>query len=178
MQTSKVIALKLISAPPNQVPISVARNGEFTVKWQRKEGMSESLSSSWSVGWVPVQKGQQQSHSSLVGQTLAALQHCSSAGADLEDMGSPTDRGSPAAAAARCCDESVILRQAQTPVGDVGSLQQSQGRQHLTQEIPDDLLALGLLPQRPPPGTGLHHRGPLQYELPSLQLIRDDLRGV
>ena len=70
MQKSKLIALKLISAPIDQIPISVARNGEFTVRWQRKEGMSESLSSSWSVGWVPVQKGQQQSHSSLVGQTL------------------------------------------------------------------------------------------------------------
>jgi len=32
------------------------------------------------------------------------------------------------------------------PVSDVGSLQDSQGRQHLTQQIPDDLLAFGLPP--------------------------------
>jgi len=70
MQKSKLIALKLISAPTNQVPISVAWNVEFTVEWQGKEGMSESLSSSWPVGWVPVQKRQQQSHSSLVWQPL------------------------------------------------------------------------------------------------------------
>jgi len=49
-------------------------------------------------------------------------------------------------------------------VSNIGSLQHSQGRQHLTQQIPDDLLALGLPPQGPPPGTGLHHGDPLQYE--------------
>ena len=54
------------------------------------------------------------------------------------------------------------------PVSDVGSLQDSQGSQHLKQQIPDDLLSLGLLPQGPPPGTGLHHRDPLQCDFVSL----------
>ena len=60
---------------------------------------------------------------------------------------------------------SLEVMQAQIPVSDVGTLQDSQGRQHLMQQIPDDLVALGLLPQGPPPGTGLHHGDPLQYEL-------------
>ena len=68
--TCRSEALKLTSTPTNQIPISVACNGDITVKWQGKEGMSESLSSSWPVGWVPVQKRQQQSHSSLVRQAL------------------------------------------------------------------------------------------------------------
>ena len=46
-------------------------------------------------------------------------------------------------------------------MGDVGLLQDGQGSQHLMQQVPNHLLSLGLLPEGPPPGTGLHDWHPL-----------------
>lgn len=46
-------------------------------------------------------------------------------------------------------------------MGDVGLLQHSQGSQHLMQQVPDDMFSLGLLPEGPPPGAGLHDWHPL-----------------
>lgn len=50
----------------------------------------------------------------------------------------------------------VLHESRSVPVRDVGSLQHSQGRQHLAQQVPDEVLTLGPPPEGPPPGAGLH----------------------
>ena len=58
------------------------------------------------------------------------------------------------------------------PMSNVGLLQDSQGRQQLAQQIPDDLITIGLFPKGPPPGTGLHHGDPLHPHVSSMLGIK------